>query len=93
MHTAGGGAVRTLREWRALRLLSTRALAAKAGVSNKTIVELENGRGLPIFRTIARISAALDVQPGEIAEFAAAIATRGGVASSDDATSPPRKGG
>ena len=85
--------MRTLREWRALRLLSTRALAAKAGVSNKTIVELENGRGLPIFRTISRISAALDVPPGEIAEFAAAIATRGGVASGGDATSPPREDG
>lgn len=75
--------MRTLREWRALRLLSTKALAARAGVSNKTVVGLENGHGVPIFRTIGRISAALDVPPGEVAEFAAAIAARGGV--TDDA--------
>lgn len=81
--------MRTLREWRALRLMSTRVLAEKAGVSNKTIVQLENGRGVPIFRTIARISAALDVPPGEIAEFAAAIATRGGVANDADTEAHP----
>ena len=85
--------MRTLREWRALRLLSTKALAARAGVSNKTIVQLENGNGLPIFRTIARISAALGVPPGEIAEFAAAIATRGGVASGDTPPASPRNDG
>ena len=85
--------MKTLREWRALRLLSTKALAAKAGVSNKTIVQLENGRGLPIFRTIARISAALDVTPGEVAEFAAAIATRGGViAAHNSATDTSERG-
>ena len=78
--------MRTLREWRARRLLSTKALAAKASVSNKTIVQLENGHGLPIFRTIGRISAALGVEPGEVAEFAAAIATRGGVNDADTAT-------
>lgn len=70
--------MKSLRAWRAERLLSTRALAAKAGVSNKTIVQLENGHGVPIFRTITRLSAALGVEPGEVAEFAAAIATRGG---------------
>lgn len=82
--------MKTLREWRALRLLSTKGLGAKAGVSNKTIVQLENGHGLPIFRTIARISAALDVPPGAIAEFAAAIATRGGVTDATrTSTTPP----
>ena len=75
--------MKTLRAWRAERLLSTRALAAKAGVSNKTIVQLENGHGLPIFRTIGRISAALQVRPGEITEFAAAIAARGGVSETE----------
>ncbi len=82
--------MRTLREWRALRLLSTKGLAAKAGVSNKTIVGLENGHGVPIFRTIARISGALDVPPGEITEFAAAIAARGGTTNADDDASPPQ---
>ena len=69
--------MRTLREWRALRLLSVRALADKAGTSNKTIVQLENGKQLPTFRTMQRLSAALGVDPSEIAEFAAAIAERG----------------
>lgn len=82
--------MKTLREWRALRLLSTKGLAAKAGVSNKTIVQVEHGHGLPIFRTIARISGALDVPPGEIAEFAAAIAARGGATGTADDANPPQ---
>ena len=45
----------------------------------------------PIFRTIGRISAALDVPPGEIAEFAAAIATRGGVANDADTGAHPQE--
>ena len=69
--------MRTLREWRVQRLLSIDALASKAGVSNKTIVQIENSRQLPTFRTMQRISAALGVEPGEIAEFAAALAERG----------------
>ncbi len=72
-----GGTMRTLRVWRALRLLSTRALAEKAGTSNKTIVQIENGKQLPTFRTMKRLSAALEVDPLEIAEFAAAIGERG----------------
>jgi transcriptional regulator with XRE-family HTH domain len=80
--------MKTLREWRALRLLSTKALAARAGVSNKTIVQLENGHGVPIFRTIGRISAALDVPPGEVVEFAAAIAARGGATNDAEHRNP-----
>jgi transcriptional regulator with XRE-family HTH domain len=69
--------MKSLREWRAERLLSADALAAKAGVSNKTIVQLEHGRQLPTFRTIRRISDALGVPPSEITEFNRAIAERG----------------
>ena len=69
--------MRTLREWRAARLLSTRALAAAAGTSNKTIVQIEHGRQLPTFRTMQRLCTALGVDPGEVAEFAAAIEERG----------------
>jgi transcriptional regulator with XRE-family HTH domain len=68
---------KTLREWRAERLESSKTLAAKAGVSNKTIIEIENGRNLPTFRTMRRLSDALGVEPAEVAEFAAAIAERG----------------
>ena len=69
--------MRTLREWRASRLLSSKTLATKAGVSNKTILDVENGRHLPTFRTIGRLCEALEVPPEEVAEFAAAIEQRG----------------
>lgn len=66
----------TLREWRANRLMGTKVLAARAGVSNKTIVQIEHGRQLPNFGTIQKLSQALDVEPGEVKEFAAAIQER-----------------
>lgn len=69
--------MRTLREWRAARLLSGDALAAKAGTSNKTIVDCERGKRLPTFRTMQRLSDALGVAPEDVAEFAAAIEQRG----------------
>jgi transcriptional regulator with XRE-family HTH domain len=69
--------MKTLREWRAERLESSKTLATRAGVSNKTILEIENGRQVPTFRTIRRLSEALGVDPAEVAEFAAAIEERG----------------
>lgn len=69
--------MKTLREWRAARLHSSKTLAIAAGVSNKTILAVENGHHLATFRTIARLSEALDVKPEEVTEFAAAIAERG----------------
>jgi transcriptional regulator with XRE-family HTH domain len=68
--------MRSLREWRAEQLLSVEELAARAGVSNKTIIQLEHGRQLATFRTIRRISGVLRVEPAEISEFAGAIAER-----------------
>lgn len=72
-----GERMKPLREWRAERLLSVRALALAAGVSTKTIVQLEAGRQLPTFRTMQRLTAALDVSAGEVEEFAAAVGERG----------------
>jgi transcriptional regulator with XRE-family HTH domain len=69
--------VRPLREWRAERLWGVRDLARAAGVSTKTITQVEYGRQVPTFRTIRRISEALRVEPPEIAEFAEAIQHRG----------------
>ena len=69
--------MKPLREWRAERLMSSKTLAAAAGVSNKTVIQIEHGRQLPTFRTIGRITAALGVEPGEVEEFAAAIGERG----------------
>ncbi len=67
----------TLRELRYQRLLSLDDLAEKAGVSNKTIVQIEHGRQAPKLRTIRRISDALGVDPNEIEEFAAVIRGQG----------------
>ncbi len=64
--------MKTLREWRAAKLHSSKTLATVAGVSNKTILAIENGHHLATFRTIARLTAALDVKPEDVAEFAAA---------------------
>ena len=69
--------MKSLREWRAERLLSTKGLAAKAGTSNATIIAVENGYHLPTFRTIRRLTDALGVAPEEVTEFAEAIAVRG----------------
>lgn len=69
--------MKSLREWRAEKLESSKTLSAKAGVSNKTILEIENGRNVPTFKTMRKLSEALGVQPGEVEEFAAAIEERG----------------
>jgi len=69
--------MKTLREWRAARLKSSKTLSADTGVSNKTILAIENGRQLPTFRTIEKLCAALDVAPVDVEEFAAAIEERG----------------
>lgn len=66
-----------LRAWRAEQLLSTRRLAALSGSSNKTIVQIENGRQTPTFATIEKISRVLQVEPRDVTEFALALAERG----------------
>ena len=68
--------MKSLREWRVGQLLGVKALAKKAGVSNATIVQIEHGAQVPTFRTIRRLCDALDVQPQDVAEFAAAIEQR-----------------
>ncbi len=63
----------TLREARARRVLTVRGLAEVAGVAPATVYRLEHRRSAPRFNVIRALSAALDVEPTEIAEFAAAI--------------------
>ena len=75
---AGGGTMRTLREWRTERLWSVRDLAEAAGVSTKTVVQLEHGRQRANYRTMRRVCEALGVEPRQVAEFAAAIGQRQG---------------
>jgi transcriptional regulator with XRE-family HTH domain len=60
----------SLRAWRLQRVLSVHDLAASAGVSNKTILDIEHGRVRPKLRTIRRLSEALAVPPAEVEEFA-----------------------
>jgi transcriptional regulator with XRE-family HTH domain len=67
---------KTLRAWRAEQLLSTRRIATLSGTSNKTIVQIENGRQTPTFATIDKISRVLQVEPREVTEFALALAER-----------------
>lgn len=81
--------VKTLRAWRTERLLSVRRLADLAGSSNKTIVQLENGRQTATFTTIDKISRVLDVEPREVIEFARAIDTRAGITNAADASADP----
>lgn len=69
--------MRPLREHRRSQFLSIEVLAAKSGVSTKTIVETELGRTLPKFRTILRLSEALGIDPATVTEFAAAAKGEG----------------
>jgi transcriptional regulator with XRE-family HTH domain len=75
-HLVGyAGPMKRLRTWRTEQLLSIQALAAAAGVTAKTLTDIELGRSRPGYATMRRISAVLEVAPSEIAEFAAAIAS------------------
>jgi DNA-binding XRE family transcriptional regulator len=65
--------VMSLREWRARRLLSLDGLADKAGVSNKTIVQIEYGRLTPRVGTVRSLCDALNVEPEQVAEFVDAM--------------------
>jgi transcriptional regulator with XRE-family HTH domain len=53
--------------------LSQRDLAERAGVTQKTVLELELERQEPRLRTIRRIAAALGVEPVEVDEFRQAL--------------------
>ncbi len=68
----------TLKEARAARVLTVRALAEQAGVSPSTVHRIETGRSTPRFLVIQKLSTVLGIEPGEIAEFAAAIAVVSG---------------
>ncbi len=68
--------MRSLREWRAERLLSTKKLSALTGVSNKTILDIEHHKRVPTFRTIQRLSETLRVHTKEVTEFFDAISRR-----------------
>jgi transcriptional regulator with XRE-family HTH domain len=62
-----------LSEARTRKLLSVRKLAGSARVAPATIYYIEHGRTTPSFRAIRDISAALEMDPLDIDEFAAVI--------------------
>jgi transcriptional regulator with XRE-family HTH domain len=72
--------VKGLREWRIERLLSLAALAEQSGVTKKTLIDIEHGRRLPHYATIAALCRVLDVSPAEVSEFTAALKGRSRVA-------------
>ena len=47
--------MKTLREWRTEKLKSVRELAALAGVTHKTLIDLEHGRRRPTYDTMRRL--------------------------------------
>ena len=63
----------TLRELRADRLLTIRALAQQAGMAPSSIYLIEKGRRAPHLTTVRRIARALGVDPETVAEFRHAI--------------------
>ena len=69
--------MRSLREWRAVKLMTIRDLASKANVANQTIVQIEHGRISPRLSTMRRISEALDVDAIDVEEFEQAIQRSG----------------
>lgn len=80
--------MKTLREWRAQQLLTIRDLAERAGISSQTIVQIEHARKTPRVRTIRRICDALEVEPSEVTEFAAAIGQVADQVDADEAEEP-----
>ncbi len=64
---------RTLREIRMSQLLTVRGLAEKSGVASSAITMTENGHTRPHFASIRKIADALDVEPGDVREFAAVM--------------------
>ena len=68
--------MKSLRDWRIEHLLSLAALAERSGVTKKTLIDIEHGRRLPHYGTIAALCRVLDVAPADVTEFAAALEGR-----------------
>jgi len=55
-----------LKEIRQRKLMSQRDLAEKSGISQNAIVQIENNRTEPHYRTLRKLIAALEVSPGDL---------------------------
>jgi transcriptional regulator with XRE-family HTH domain len=60
-------------EARRSRLLSLRELGVKAGVTTKTINDIELGRTTPALSTIRKLAEALNIDPMDVDEFREAV--------------------
>jgi len=69
--------VRSLREWRAERLLTIRELARAAGVASSTIYLTETRRTTPRPAVMRRIASVLEVDAQQVGEFRRAIDAHG----------------
>jgi len=69
----------SLREVRAVRLLSMRDLARLARVALSTIFLIEAGRSTPHLSVVRRLSAVLEIDPQAVTEFRQAIRAHGGL--------------
>lgn len=68
--------MKPLRQWRTEKLMSLERLAGLAGVTAKTLSQVERGMQTPTYRTMQRLSDVLQVDPMDIEEFAAALEER-----------------
>lgn len=68
---------RPLREVRRRAMYSVKGLAAEAGVSPTTIMDVEHGRRSPRLATIRAICTTLGIDPLTVEEFAAVIQGEG----------------
>lgn len=68
--------MQSLREHRKEQSMTIRELAAKAGVSSKTVLDIEHGATRPSGKTRRLLCQALGVAPREVAEFDAVISDR-----------------
>ena len=68
--------MKSLRDWRIERLLSLAALAEQSGVTKKTLIDIEHGRRLPHYGTIAALCRVLNVATTDVTEFVAAMEGR-----------------
>lgn len=81
--------MKPLREWRLAKVFSIGDLAKAAGVTRKTIIQIEYGRQLPRPLTIRRLSEALGVEATDVEEFKQAL----DALSKDPALTEPGRGG
>lgn len=63
---------RAVLEWRAKAGLTQEQLAARSGLSSRTICELENGRAVPRKSTLQLLGRALGMSPAETDQLVAA---------------------